>query len=132
MTSPWWKVTSGAQRNEWKDITHFYYEWKNRRCSISTHTSTYFFRKQHLFSYTHTYVLIKALCIVKQHNILYDLHFSVTYYDVMHNNTWYVKWGIDQWKPYIGVCIWKQMLLTEEIGTFMCWYGTSPDLQLVI
>ena len=34
--------TSGAQRNE----------WKTRWCSISTHNSTYFFRKQHLFSYT--------------------------------------------------------------------------------
>jgi hypothetical protein len=37
------------------------------------------------------------------------------------------KWGIDHWKPYICVCIWKQILLTEEIGTFMCWYGTSPS-----
>ena len=42
--------------NEWKDINNFYHEWKIRRCSISTHKSTYFFRKQHLFSYTHTYV----------------------------------------------------------------------------
>ena len=35
--------------------------------------------------------LIKALFIVKQHNILYYLHFSVMYYDVVHNNTWYVN-----------------------------------------
>jgi hypothetical protein len=34
---------------------------------------------------------MEALFIVKQHNILYDLHFSVTYYDVVHNNTWYVN-----------------------------------------
>ena len=33
--------------------------------------------------------------------------------------------------PYIGVCIWKQMVFMEEIGTFMCRYGTSPDLPLV-
>ena len=24
-------------------------------------------------------------------NILYDLHFSVTYYNIVHNNTWYVN-----------------------------------------
>jgi hypothetical protein len=48
-------------RNEWKDITNVYYEWKIRRCSISTHTSTYFFRKKHLFSYTHTYVWLSLI-----------------------------------------------------------------------
>ena len=57
---------------------------------------------------------------------------SRTNYDVVHNNTWYSKCGIDQWKPYIGECIWKEMLFTEEICTFMSWYGTSPDLPLVI
>jgi hypothetical protein len=35
--------------------------------------------------------LIKTIFIVKQHNILYDLDFSVTYYDIVHNNTWYVN-----------------------------------------
>ena len=46
--------TSGAQWNEWKDINKLYHEWKIRRCSISTHKSTYFLSKQHLFSYIHT------------------------------------------------------------------------------
>ena len=47
--------------NEWKDNKNVYYEWKIRRCSISTHTSTYFFRKQHFFSYTHTYVWLSLI-----------------------------------------------------------------------
>jgi hypothetical protein len=59
-----WK-TGGSSTNdrhyfmsfhEWEDIANFCHEWKIRRCSISTHKSTYFFRKQHLFSYTHTCV----------------------------------------------------------------------------
>ena len=58
--------TSGAQRNEWKDIDKFYHEWKIRRCSISTHKSTYFFRKQHLFSYTH-------LCMVFDTSFTYQV-----------------------------------------------------------
>ena len=53
--------TNGAQRNEWKDIKKLYHEWKTQRCSISTHKSTYFFRKQHLFSYTHTYVWLSLI-----------------------------------------------------------------------
>ena len=44
---------SGAQPNEWKDIKKLYNECKIRQFSISTHTSTYFFRLQHLFSYIH-------------------------------------------------------------------------------
>jgi len=26
----------------------------------------------------------------------------------------------------------KTNVVYEEIGTFMCWYGTSPDLPIVI
>ena len=39
--------------HEWKNIKKFYHNWKIRRCSISTHKSTYFFRKQHLLYCNH-------------------------------------------------------------------------------
>ena len=72
-----WKTggSSTSDRNfmsfhEWKDITHFYHEWKIRRCSISTHKSTYFFLKQHLFSYTHTYVWFSLIDISFTYQVL--------------------------------------------------------------
>jgi len=50
---------SAAERVERHNT--FLYEWKIRRCSISTHKSTYFFRRQDLFSYTHTYVWLSLI-----------------------------------------------------------------------
>jgi hypothetical protein len=80
--------------------------------------------------------LIKTIFIVKQHNILYDLYFSVTYYDIVHNNTWYVN-EVSINENHTFLTTWSDpnkfcLLRIRLIGSFIRWYGRTVDLSRVI
>jgi hypothetical protein len=63
-----------------------YHELKIRRCSISTHKSTYFFHKQHLFSYTTPFFIFTS----KKMNYHVNIYLCKEYWCYLFR--WFCYW----------------------------------------